>query len=383
MNLSATDKVRALRELTRGAEDVFATYRIGNSADKDCWRPVYAELRDDNILAHLAGRIELGSYPLMPVGGAWPRVYWVLADFDGKKGGVDWQADVKRAVQFLLDFEGCPCFVNLSRSGQGAHIRMLFKEPVSAWMARRWLNSWLEEAEVIRPAESWEHEVPSSFDRLIPPQDNLSGQLNPQGNRLPGNLAGSPLHAGHARSHNGTLPLDPHEVARGNFEPDGRHWEHVMTALEQRAWGEAELRAAIADAPDAPDLTPPTGHIRRHLGTISSGDSRSLDYMLSFCKFIHHLQNGGFTYPLWVSLATQLHRFGADGQEVFHELSHLDPRYDSKTTDQKWRQTQTMLPIRCDSMVAMGFRCPHLTDSRCNGAKAPTYFADNTDAEIL
>ena len=120
-----------------------------------------------------------------------------------------------------------------------------------------------------------------------------------------------------------------------------------------------------------------------HDGTSAADTGRSLDYMQSFCTFIHPVRDGGFNYPLWVSLATQLHRFGPEGKEMFHELSSLDPRYDPKATDQKWQQTKTMLPIRCDSMPTMGFTCPHLNDLRCNGVKAPTYFADNTDADIL
>jgi hypothetical protein len=218
----------------------------------------------------------------------------------------------------------------------------------------------------------------------------LSGGLNPFGYRLPGNLAGSPLNGRHARANGGTLPLDPLKVVRGDFEPDGRHWEHVLNALEQRAWGEQELRDALPDCPGAVSPSAPSTYLGVYGGApvtslpILPGTDRSLEYMVKFCSFVRHMKEpGSQTYPLWVAMATQLHRFGEDGHHMFHEISALDARYSPKDTDAKWAQTKIMHPIRCDTLIPMGFRCPHLGTPRCNGAKAPTYFTDHTDAEIL
>jgi len=390
VNLSPDDKVRALRDLTRGADDVFAV------RTNDVWRPVYAKLRDMNLRMHLAGSMEIGSYPLRPTSD-WPTCYWIGADFDGKEGGEMWQADVSRAISFFTDFDGCPCVVNLSRSGQGAHIRLLFREPVSAWLARRWMYFWLKESGVLRGPDhsdgGWDEwgDVPPTFDRLIPPQDQLSGRVNRHGYRMPGNLMGSPLHAGCARRNGGTLPLDPRAVERGNYEPDGRHWEHVMTALEGRGWGEEELRAAAAEE-DIP-LDPPSygvsgwsgrdGAIRRSLPVIPSG-AAELDYTLKFCSFMQHMAKPGTQpYHLWLAMASQLHRFGDAGHAAFHHLSSRDPRYSARDVDQKWLQTEHMLPIRCHTLIDMGYRCPHVFTPRCNGARAPAFFVDQTDAEIL
>jgi len=391
MNLTAQEKINALRELTKGAEDCFAAYVITERQGMERWRPVYSPLRDETIRLHLAGQLEIGTYPMIP-DLEWPRVYWICADFDGKKEHTDWQRDVKKALEFLLDFDGCPCFVNLSRSGKGAHIRMLFKESVPGWAARRWLTFWLEEAGILRPEEDDDFlgdEREPSFDRLIPPQDLLSNRLTFDGMRRPGNLAGCPLNARHARSHGGTLPLDPYRAARGDFTPDGKHWEHVMTALEARAWGEAELFEAIADCPGDLGVAPPNaqvdanGHLHRALPVIP-GDNRELQYNLAFCEFFRHMRHpSNQSYPLWVALATQLHRFGDEGYEMFHQISALDSRYVTKDTDLKWQQTADMQPIRCDTLVQFGWRCPHLRQPRCNGPKAPTYFAAHTDAEIL
>lgn len=391
MTLTADEKVKALRELTKGAEDCFASYTITERENTpDRWRPIYSSLKDSTIRLHLSGALEIGTYPMIP-DLKWPRLYWICVDLDGKKEGADWKRDVQKALEFLLDFDGCPCFVNLSRSGHGAHLRMLFKESVPAWMARRWLTFWLEEAGVIRDEDDpfAFDETPSSFDRIIPPQDALSTKLTFNGMRRPGNLAGCPLQARHARSHGGTLPLDPEQAALGNFEPDGRHWEHVLTALEQRSWGEAELRNAIESCPGTlsvhpPHYSPPGGVVHRITLPVLPGDDRELEYNLAFCEFFRHMQRPDTqTYPLWMALATQLHRFGDEGYEIYHRLSSLDPRYVPKDTDLKWEQTAEMRPIRCDTLVQYGWRCPHLRERRCNGARAPTYFASHTDAEVL
>lgn len=387
MNLSVDDKVRALRELTDGAPDVFACHSLGEGEGEALWRPVYHPVSDRALRLHLAGQVELGSYPLIPTGDL-PTCRWICADFDGKRPLTDWKSDVRRLVPFLMDFDGCPVFVNLSRSAMGAHVRMLFREPVPAWMARRWLNSWLKEADVVRD-DQWDAATPSSFDRLIPPQDVLKNGFKRDGNRFPGNLAGSPLHGRRARHNGGTLPLDPARVARGDFTPDGRHWEHVLAALDARGWGEAELHAALQDAPETLDPNPPQ---RRgsHDGSehpeplVPPGTPRTLDLMLHWCRFITHMKQPGVQdYQLWMALASQLHRFGDEGKAAFHALSQGDPRYNPTETERKWHETADMAPVRCDTLVRLGWTCPHLGTPRCGAARSPAYFGDYAHAEVL
>jgi hypothetical protein len=89
------------------------------------------------------------------------------------------------------------------------------------------------------------------------------------------------------------------------------------------------------------------------------------------------------SYQLWVAMASELHRFGEAGRIAFHELSASHPKYNHRDTDFKWRETATMSPVRCDTLVSWGYSCPHLATRRCGGAKVPTYFAEHTFAEIL
>jgi len=370
MTPTRTDKIDMLLELTRGAPNVYALRSVRNSDLEQYWRPVWAPLSPSVVAHHLTGHLEIGNYALVPDPSGMPRCWWIAADFDGKKPGTNWQLDVMRATQFLLS-SGANVAVNLSRSAKGAHIRVLFKEPVPAWLARRWMMAWLEEAEVaLKDPDDWD-ERPPSFDLLVPRQDVLPTIVLDHGHPNPGNLVGAPLNAKRLRMHGGTTPLDVDAAAEGHFEPDGRHWKHVRRALDGRAWGYAELMQALKDAPGDVDVVPPDrgryfdrdGKLRL---PVLSGGSAEARFMVDWCKFFEYMrERGEQPYHLWVAMASQLHAFGEAGRELWHELSALDARYDSEVVEDKWQKTATMHPVRCDTLVSWGFRCPHLGDARC------------------
>lgn len=385
--MTPEDKIRLLQEAIRGPDDCFALR--SHAPDRDppwYWRPVYTKLTDDLVRRHLTGEIEIGSYALIP--GATPREHprcrWIAADFDGKRPGSDWENDVRQFLSFLVE-SGANILVNRSRSGLGVHVRVLFRDPVPAWMARRWMQAWVDESAIVDEIDDLK---PTSFDRLIPMQDTLRMDLTDDGHRRPGNLVGAPMHRKLARSHGGTLPISLEAALRGDFDADGKHWEHLVQALERREWGETELLAALKDAPGDDDGSPPPppDHYPNRALTVLQGDAASTELYITrrHCEFFVHLARGAEQpYAVWVALATQLHRFGEAGRELFHELSALDPRYKPRLVDQKWDQTADMHPNRCDTIAALGWRCPHLGTNRCRGAKAPAYFAEHQHYEPL
>lgn len=385
MTLSIDDKVRLLRVSTQGASDCFAQrVHAPNRDPAHYWRPAHRELPDSLLIAHMAGQIELGTYPMVPTGkGLLPGVWWIGADFDGKRYGSDWESDVQKFLECLVD-TGANILVNRSRSGKGAHVRVLFRSLVPAWMARRWMTAYLEESGIVSEFDSG---IPTSFDRLCPPQDTLREDPTDWGERRPGNLFGMPMHKGLAVRNGGTLPVAVEEATAGNFEPDGRHWEHLARAVEERAWDEAELRAALVNAPGKNDLVAPSGvaYSNRAL-TVLQGGTADIALLITrrHCEFLRYFQAGGNQpYELWMALAAELHHFGEAGREAFHELSALDPRYSAHKTQQKWDQTADMRPVRCDKLVHMGWRCPHLDKPRCNGAKTPAYFSERAAYDPL
>lgn len=373
-------------EATRGPDDCHALRSFDPGRDQPYyWRPVYGPVTEEAMLRHMAGQIEIGAYSLIPgpTSATFPTCRWIGADFDGKKQGADWQRDVQRFLEMLVDTRA-NILVNTSRSGRGAHVRVLFREPVPGWMARRWMQAWLEESGVVSEIDD---DIPSSFDRLCPMQDTLRLDLTHDGHRRPGNLLGSPMNRKLADQNRGTLPLSTEAAALGVFEPDGRHWEHLVRAVEERAWGEEELRAALLDAPGTNDVQPPTGQRYTNQAlVVLHGDAANAELLVMrrHCAFLQYLQAGGEQpYSLWVALASQLHRFGEAGRVAFHELSQLDHRYKAHAVEQKWDQTVDMQPMRCDTLVDMGFRCPHLTTKRCNGCKAPAYFPEHAGYEPI
>jgi len=181
------------------------------------------------------------------------------------------------------------------------------------------------------------------------------------------------------------LPLDASAVANGDFEVDGHHWYHAMRAVESRNWGPAELREALIDAPgiEEADLRAPTV-VRPAAILPVINDSAPLDFTVRHCEFMRMMAAPGTQpYELWVALASHLHRFGDHGLALFHEISSRDPRYRVDETDRKWRQTEVMHPVRCETLATWGWRCKHLGTPRCNGAWNPAVFYDCAHVELI
>jgi hypothetical protein len=163
--------------------------------DKPEHQRVFFPLTDDVIDRHLRcpipGRDELhaGLYPLLPD----DTTQLLVCDFDGKSGSKDWRGDAGAYLRACAD-AGVPALLEISRSGEGAHVWVFFTEPVEAAAART-LGMGL-----IRRAISVCEGMPlSSYDRLIPSQDFVPANAR-KGARF-GNLIALPLNgAAHASS---------------------------------------------------------------------------------------------------------------------------------------------------------------------------------------
>jgi hypothetical protein len=157
----------------------------------------YLPLTADVIAAHLLGDVFMGLYPLL-TGNA---CRFVVADFDGPTATLDALAYVKAARSTAV-----PTALEVSQSGRGAHVWILFATDVPAAVARGVATALLHEAMVLRGSMDLR-----SYDRLLPNQDVL-----PEGGF--GNLIAAPLQ-GRRRKNGLTTFLDP-----GTLEPYEDQW---------------------------------------------------------------------------------------------------------------------------------------------------------------
>ena len=164
----------------------------------------YLPLIDEVVTTHLSGGDHVGFYSLLPG----DRCRWLAADFDGPAAMLDALSYLKAAR--ALDV---PAGVEVSRSGVGAHVWIIFTDDVSAAMARGLGTGLIREALALRGRMDL-----SSYDRLFPSQDVLpaSGGI--------GNLIAAPLH-GRCRQNGTTVFLDP-----GTLEPHDDQWA-ILSSL--------------------------------------------------------------------------------------------------------------------------------------------------------
>lgn len=195
-DLHPNDKLSLFRSLFKGREDVFALHwEIGpksgympayfydpyryrahkmkggtfqNYADK-----TYLPLTNDQIAKHLNGQQLIGLYPLLQDNTSW----FIAADFDEQ----NWIADSRKFLEYSKA-KNLPVYLERSRSGKGGHVWIFFNQPYAAIKSRKIILSFLTETGVISAFDK-----NSSFDRLFPNQDTLSGKRF-------GNLIALPLH---------------------------------------------------------------------------------------------------------------------------------------------------------------------------------------------
>ena len=188
-------KIAIFRGLFRGRTDIFANrwqnkqgrsgYSVACNNEwvqgichkprikcQDCNQRQFTELNDQIVYRHLAGQQVVGLYPLMHD----TTCYFLAADFD--KG--QWQDEVKAMSKACQNFR-IPHAIEISRSGNGAHLWIFFNEKVPAKEARLLGFGLLAKAMEFYPNLSFD-----SYDRLFPTQDIL-----PEGGF--GNLIALPL----------------------------------------------------------------------------------------------------------------------------------------------------------------------------------------------
>jgi superfamily II DNA or RNA helicase len=138
----------------------------------DCDHRLWIPLSDSVIYDHLIGKRTVGLYPLLTD----DTCNLLAVDFDGE----EWREDARAFAKSCREL-GVPIALEISRSGNGAHVWIFFAAPVSARDARR-----LGTAIISHACARTRQLRLNSYDRLFPNQDTL-----PKGGF--GNLIALPL----------------------------------------------------------------------------------------------------------------------------------------------------------------------------------------------
>ncbi|MDH0681782.1 DEAD/DEAH box helicase [Achromobacter animicus] len=138
----------------------------------DCSNRLLIPLSDAVIYDHLAGKHTVGVYPLLED----DTCHFLAVDFDE----AEWRDDARAFSQSCEEL-GVPAAMEVSRSGNGAHVWVFFANRVSARDARR-----LGTAVISHACSRTRQLKLDSYDRLFPNQDTM-----PKGGF--GNLIALPL----------------------------------------------------------------------------------------------------------------------------------------------------------------------------------------------
>lgn len=185
MNDCTNEQLNAFHSFFKGREDVFAVRweKSGKSGYMPAYRydpyhyrvhkmnggtfanyphKTYLPLTFNEIQKHLQGIQQIGVYPLLQDNTSW----FLVADFDKQ----NWKEE---AVNFLnaCKYKNIPAYLERSRSGNGGHVWIFFDNPYPSIRNRKVFISILEQSGAFSMFDK-----SSSFDRLFPNQDFLSGK---------------------------------------------------------------------------------------------------------------------------------------------------------------------------------------------------------------
>jgi superfamily II DNA or RNA helicase len=239
---TAKGRVALFASLFRGRPDVFATrWQSTTTRGRSGWAPRcfnewqpgvcakpkvkcadcanrrFVAWSDAEARRHLEGHQTAGIYPLLSDETAW----LVAIDLDGPT----WREDIEALRESAREMD-IPVLVERSRSGNGAHVWVLFSRPVTARVARA-VGSLLLTRAMSRGSMSM-----GSYDRLFPSQETM-----PAGGF--GNLIALPLQ--HARRPEGCTVFLGEDL-----EPYPDQWVY-LAGVQRLAGEQAEQIAADAE----------------------------------------------------------------------------------------------------------------------------------------
>ena len=283
---------------------------------------------DEEIEAHIRGACLLGG---------------VSADDDGKTNCVGLDLDAHTSDQRPLaaakrfattcNALEIPLVIHTSKSGKGCHIRALFQQPVTCWLARALFVALAITAGI---------DQDKAMDKVWPPSKGYG-------------VLALPYQAKYAAHTGGTLALNPH-----SFEvvPKGEQIEAVTEAMEISPEDiEGLLNFLGVKSEQAAKLL--SGHALHAMGTtIKDGSDGGIQHMIQHCKAVRKLQEdaSNLSYDFWFGMMTNFKPFWG-GKELFEAFSQLDvKRWEQKAFDRSWNGI-TGKPRYCNNL-GTDWSCP-------------------------
>jgi superfamily II DNA or RNA helicase len=184
-NDNNSPSIHLFRSIFRGRDDVFAirwekgnkngympaytydpyhyrTHKMNGGTFQSYPNKSYLSISDIEIQKHLDGIQQIGIYPLLKDNTSW----FLVADFDKK----EWKQEATDFTKVCRE-KNIYTYLERSRSGNGGHVWIFFEKPYPAIRSRKIFISTLEK---IGSFSIFDRS--SSFDRLFPNQDFLSGK---------------------------------------------------------------------------------------------------------------------------------------------------------------------------------------------------------------
>lgn len=181
----SSDIIQLFKSVFRGRDDVFAVrwekagksgyipayqydlyhyrqHKMNGGTFQNYPHKSYLSLSDIEIHKHLDGIQQIGVYPLLQDNTSW----FIVADFDKQ----NWKEEAI-AFQKACINKNIPAYLERSRSGNGGHVWIFLNKPYPAIRGRKIFTSILEQSGAFSMFDK-----SSSFDRLFPNQDFLSGK---------------------------------------------------------------------------------------------------------------------------------------------------------------------------------------------------------------
>ncbi len=183
----------------------YRLHKINGGTFKNFIEKSFLPLNDGQILKHFDGEQQIGIYPMLQDNTSW----FIVADFDKE----NWQQECKDFMS-ACEFKSIPAYLERSRSGNGGHVWIFFEVAYPAVKSRTIFKQLLEESGIFSIFDKT-----SSFDRLFPNQDFLSGKGL-------GNLIALPLHNPNVEQGNSCF------IDQKSFTPYENQW-YILEQVER------------------------------------------------------------------------------------------------------------------------------------------------------